>query len=966
MFEPDPEPKTPRDSCWGISSPAYIKKTFSQLQRVTTAAPCMKFKVQSLCRIILSDGMNIAIVLWFYGNYLEFRLMRTVFYMFTAVFVCGTAVAGVTVERRSVYPRTQIRVHAFARESEVISNPLNRPQLLDVVPDGAWVNKGDEVMVFDPAVVSNHLENLYLDRAVTEAGLKVSLTGIDNKLLDFRDKLGAAEDKLAVLNAKETRLLSLPDQDEVAISKGNVRVAALELESASNELVRAEDRLDRKMISKAEYQKTVTAYELAKASWVYSDRMLALDSLPASSLDLRLLALDKNNIEIQITKLEEEITENTRIGEIEKRGAYGKVHRIDMRIDEAMQSLTNTVVTAPIDGYIMYLKGFRERTIERGERMWRNFNCMRIPDMTKQAFQGVIMESERPWFSEGDRAWISLPGRMKGTLAARIDSFGSLSHDRGEKSGVDGGRSREYGVKVYDVTLRLDDVSNDLSEAMHGTCELVADNPVTGIMIPLSYVRTKNKRMYAVLDGERLEVTGSVVGAWLLIEDESLLGRSISRFSESDDVDDSKTIADSEVIFSTSGVLTPADTVELTVPDVHGWPKVTWLIPEDTVVTQGMPVVRLDTKDVKENIDQWETLLMEARSSREAKELNIRLAEMARKSALSTASNDLEIAWIDWQTAKHGLDSSNIEMSRYKLAQAEIKHKDAALEFERLQQRSMISSNELFTAERNVSRTRLRKESATISLNELLKGTGSVEVERKRVAYEEKRLGLLTSAHTAARDRYKESIKLVVERGTESYRETGLAERRQTIKNHTITAPGNGLVRYRKIWNGGEISKVREGSQVGEHFTLMDIADVSEMTMRAEVPERYFSQVSQGLPVIVTVPSMGDLRLKGYISEVEYLFEPQKRNDTERGLYSSHEPLGTTVFYIRVSVESIPGVKLKVGSVGEIVVFRSPHDSAEVEEEGERGESSGLDVRDPQPVVKKGSSVASVSEEPSE
>ena len=142
--------------------------------------------------------------------------------------------------------------------------------------------------------------------------------------------------------------------------------------------------------------------------------------------------------------------------------------------------------------------------------------------------------------------------------------------------------------------------------------------------------------------------------------------------------------------------------------------------------------------------------------------------------------------------------------------------------------------------------------------------------------------------------------------------------REEWMENLTLKAPRDGIVRYTKIWNSGVFSKVNVGSMVGYRFKLMEIADASEMYIRAEIPEKYYPLVAPGMRVQVTIPSITDAMLDATVTEVEFLFEDKRKKDTKVGLYSAHETLGETVFHCRVNVPEQKGVKLKPGAVAEV------------------------------------------------
>ena len=142
---------------------------------------------------------------------------------------------------------------------------------------------------------------------------------------------------------------------------------------------------------------------------------------------------------------------------------------------------------------------------------------------------------------------------------------------------------------------------------------------------------------------------------------------------------------------------------------------------------------------------------------------------------------------------------------------------------------------------------------------------------------------------------------------------------KKLLANLTLKAPRGGLVQYEKAWQGGVWVKVTVGSQVGQRATVMKIADVSRMYVRGELPEKYFQQVRDGLEVDVSIPALSDTILKGKVTEVEFLFNRKRRKDSEVGLYSGHEALGETVFYVRVELDEQQGVKLKPGVMAEVI-----------------------------------------------
>ena len=122
---------------------------------------------------------------------------------------------------------------------------------------------------------------------------------------------------------------------------------------------------------------------------------------------------------------------------------------------------------------------------------------------------------------------------------------------------------------------------------------------------------------------------------------------------------------------------------------------------------------------------------------------------------------------------------------------------------------------------------------------------------------------------------------------------------------------------YNKVRNGNVFAKIAVGNTVGPRFNIMSIPDLSEMEMKVEVPEKYYSQIKEGMEVEVRVPSLTNEHLPGVVTSVDLLFMNKTKKDSQIGLYSSHEPLGEVVFNVRIRIHSTD-VKLKPGLIGEV------------------------------------------------
>lgn len=831
------------------------------------------------------------------------------------------------ITEQTVRHRAVLDVAGFAETSVPIHNPLRWPQIRDVVPDGSLVQAGDVLARFDASGPSNDLERARLGNRTAEAELARDTADIDNSQLDLRDRRDALRDQVAVLEARLARLRAVPDPSEVAIAASRLRVATLAWEAASNDFAKAEARFRDNLISRQELESREDDRDSAGVERTHAATSLTLARRPTPPHELRRVELELDNARAEAVKLDLEIADNDVLVEIRKRGASARRLQLARQIAEREEDLQSTRVLAPIDGHVMYMPDFRLNVLEAGDRMWRNSVFLRMPDPSTLAFKGVIPEASRRFFEVGDRATLRLVGFKGVEVPATVTSISTTARDTADRDTVGWGESREYGVKVHDIVLRPDVLEDWMRVGAHAQAVVNANRPLTAPAVPLPYVRFLDGKPHLAYGGRLLPAEGTVSGDFLVLEDPAWLGRTIELHpsanpSQARARGTSEPAAGADVLFSTSGELVPATSTPVVIGRIHRWQKITWLIPEDSVVTQGTVVVRIDDKESLDEILDWESRLTTATGERETQEQNQAIQGREQAYQLAVASNNAAIARIDYEAAQASPDEKAIADARRSLDLSLIRERSAQRRLERLVHLppERVAAVERVAAERALERATLNREADAIRLAQAEDATSALDLERLRVAYEEARLALHARATTVKTDRIRAEAELLKARRREAHTLRNLTERRKRLDNLTVTAPCAGTVRYNRVWNNNAVSRVQVGHMVGSRFIPLQIVDASRMEVRAEIPEPLFPQVSVGQTLEVRIPSATEALLSGTLREVEFLFEQRRPKDSERGLYSSHESLGETVFHIRVEVDTPAGISLKPGAVATLTL----------------------------------------------
>ena len=830
----------------------------------------------------------------------------------------------VTSELKSLDHTVEIRAKAFTEKAENIACPVSWVPLTYVVEDGAKVEKGQVIATFDETRIRYDLETLERQRDVIDASLAHRLTEIENKELDMKDRLASLQDQLAVLQARLTRLRSLPLADEVRIAAGRYRVATMNAEAETKDLEKAKDRFEREMISRTELDDAASANRRKRELLEFARSELEYAKLPASSASLQQTELETDNVQREIRKLENELAEYKEISGIQKQGAQARRARTVQRIEETREDLQNTSVEAPISGYVSYNRSGTHWDVEIavGAKMWENFNFLRIPDMSTLAFRGVLREAVRKHFSEGDPVSIRLQGRASVPISGRVDSISTLSHDLAEKEeGSWGSIDREFGVKVFDLVIKPEGPLDWVRPGMVGSASITAREKVSGPAVPVRFVKLRDDATFLAIDGVFRDVKGTMTQGYFVMDDDALLAQTITMRGEFPGATDADDMQASEELLSVTGELLPVTSLDVIVRDIGRWPwpKVTWLIDEETQVKQGDMVAKLDPKETDRRVQEEENQLSEAESRRDELKKQLELTKREGEFKLRTEQNLLQIQKLKMETTLNGTDSPAIFSATLTYEQARIGYDDVSRKLAREQGKKLasLSRAEMERLERDERRKELKLEQGRIRLALLEAGATEVERSEAKLDYLKQQVKVRNMQKEIEFEEFRKEREYQQAVLRYNDRAKRLEKLKQQRENHSIKSPAEGMICYNKIWNSGTISKVSIGSMVGPRFNILSLPDLSSMYVSVEVPEKYFSQVEIGMPVDVRIPSLTKRTLKGELASIDFLFENREKKDSQVGLYSSHEPLGEVVFKARINVKS-DGLQLKPGAVAEV------------------------------------------------
>jgi multidrug resistance efflux pump len=284
-----------------------------------------------------------------------------------------------------------------------------------------------------------------------------------------------------------------------------------------------------------------------------------------------------------------------------------------------------------------------------------------------------------------------------------------------------------------------------------------------------------------------------------------------------------------------TGTLRPAESITYRSPLPGRELEVVALVPEGTLVQQGDLLVRLDTTELKRELERAGQDLRQA-------QVEVRVAEAERQEGEATIDS-----------LERGEGALSVEEARSALRLAEKKAERVREEYESLKpllDRGFITREEL-------DRSAFELEQAEVDLN-LARRKAEVYIEQTRprgqqrarlqLAQKEAQLGNAQARVAEARTR--------------------LQALQEVVEACSLYARRPGLVVYEEYLMASPRRKIRVGDRVTQSQGLVTIPEVTRMLVEASVNEADVHRVQPGQAATIRLDAFPDLRLGGKVERV--------------------------------------------------------------------------------------------------
>ena len=275
------------------------------------------------------------------------------------------------------------------------------------------------------------------------------------------------------------------------------------------------------------------------------------------------------------------------------------------------------------------------------------------------------------------------------------------------------------------------------------------------------------------------------------------------------------------------------------------WGKISFLVPEGTVIKKGDKLISLETKDLEElvlhddeDLAAAERNLAQRGQTRdlETKRLKTELASERERAALAVLTEKELLAQplpLDREEAAGLLEG----------AKARLDNTDAVLAaYKPLVDAGFGSGSELAFRELAVTKAKVELQRAKMKYEMTMKGALPEDREKARLGRELAERNLKIKEIDVANQ--LDSLDVQVHSAERAVAHLGrrAGRHKEDLDHSTLYAPHDGVVVYRLIdWRGNK--KVEVGDYVGPWLSPMELPNLEKMKVRTQVPESFIRKI---------------------------------------------------------------------------------------------------------------------------
>ena len=374
-------------------------------------------------------------------------------------------------------------------------------RIINLIPEGTWVEEGDIVVELDSSEMSEMLKEREIDLIDAEADLIQAQEVLAMQHLENESGLAKAQLalQLAQLDLQKYAEGDFPKAEKeakaaVALAEEDVSRAKERYEYTAR-LVRkgyeSPMSLEKERLALLEYENKLKNVRRELSLLIEYTKSRTMTELKAAEIEAK-RALDQVEKISRIAVLNRQVQVHSRTKKRDSTLEY---------VERLRKSIAACTIRAPATGEIIYAnEGSIRNEIVEGEYVRNRQEVVRVPDLSQMEVKLRIHESLIDGVREGLPATIQLDAFPDKVFMGEVNSVSRVPTS---------GRNYNYDLKEYDATVRLDatpEELNGLKPGLTAQVKVLIDRQLDCLSVPAqSVVNVSGKNVVFVRTAEGIE-----------------------------------------------------------------------------------------------------------------------------------------------------------------------------------------------------------------------------------------------------------------------------------------------------------------------------------------------------------------------------------------------------------------------------------------------------------------------------
>lgn len=358
--------------------------------------------------------------------------------------------------------------------------PSNQGKVIWLIPEGAKVTRGDEIVRFDPTPFEAEavkLEQEFEEASAAQVQAEAELQLQVQQGAETRRQL---EEQIALSELKLKRLVEADQPLRIAAAKAELAAAEAAWQETRQELDAQQEMREAGLGSEGQLVQARAAEndkKNARELAAERSRLLRDVEIPSEQQEAK-MALAGRRQELKYAIQADQYAQARQYAATTRLGY--QVERTRQALEKARSQLTKTTVTAPVSGFVVYKVvsvGNERRRVQVGDSVWNRHGFIVIPDMSTMVADIDVRERDIAKLAVDQPVTLRPDAFPELDLSGKVEFVGTLATE-----------GRGGAENLFRVRILLDAVDERLRPGMRAQASVLTKSYANVLRVPVEAV----------------------------------------------------------------------------------------------------------------------------------------------------------------------------------------------------------------------------------------------------------------------------------------------------------------------------------------------------------------------------------------------------------------------------------------------------------------------------------------------